>query len=111
MSGDLALNLRNTSKRLVPTCLQFTGHQPVSGVGSVVLSEGAVGSITRCFEIAFECFENLIPMLLSFFFGSNSRRNGARPDHSEDRIPNSVIDTQTAKRDATRFAIVHPAAA
>ena len=63
------------------------------------------------FKIALECFAHLIPLPVSFFLGSDSSRNGAGAYHAEKRILNGVIDPQTAKGNATRLAIVHPAAA
>jgi hypothetical protein len=53
----------------------------------------------------------LIPLLVSFFLGSDSSRNGAGADYGEKRTLNGVIDPQTAKGNATRLAIVQPAAA
>ena len=49
-------------------------------------------------------------MLAGFLLSGNGRRDGASADHCEKRLLN-IIDPQTAKGDATRLAIVHPAAA
>src|SRR5215472_3865313 len=111
VSGDLVFDLRDACKRLVPARLQFASHEAIGGVGGVVLPEGAIGCIARCFEIALECFAYLIPPLVGLFLGGDGRRNSARADYGEKRILDSVIDPQTAERDATRFAIVHPASA
>ena len=46
MGGDFAFDLRHARERLIPTRLQFASHQPIGGVGSVVLPEGAIGSKT-----------------------------------------------------------------
>ena len=94
MGGDLAFDLCHACERLVPARLQFAGHQPVGRVGSVVLSEGAIGGIARRFEIALECFAHLIPPLVGFFLGGNGRRNGAGADYGEKRFLNGVIDPQ-----------------
>ena len=53
----------------------------------------------------------MIPPLIGFFLSGNGRGNGARADHREKRLLNGVIDPQTAKGDATRLAIIHPATA
>jgi hypothetical protein len=53
----------------------------------------------------------LIALLRGFFLGSDGSCNGTRADHSENRIRNGVVDSQTAKGDATRLATVQPTAA
>src|SRR5271166_621119 len=111
IGGDLAFNLCHPHECLVPAHFQFAGHQPIGRVGGVVLSEGAIGGIARRFEITLECFAHLITSLAGFFLSSNGRRGGASADHCKKRLINGIIDPQTAKGDATRLAIVHPAAA
>src|SRR6266404_3830256 len=111
MGGDLAFNLRHARERLVPACFQFAGHQPVGRIGGVVLPEGPISCKARCFEIALECFAYLISPMIGFFLSGNGRGNGARADHREKRLLNGVIDSQTAKGNATRLASIHPAAA
>jgi hypothetical protein len=110
MGGDFAFDLRHARERLIPTCLQFASHQPIGGVGSVVLPEGAIGCIACRLEIALECFANLIAPAGGFFLGGYGRRNSAWADHGEKRFLNGVIDAQTAKGDTARLAIVHPTA-
>jgi hypothetical protein len=111
MGSDLAFDFRHTRERLVPARLQFAGHQPIGRVGSIVLPKGAIGCIARRFEIALECFAHLIPPLVGLFLGGYGCRNSTWADHGEKRFLNGVIDPQTTKGDATRLAIVHPAAA
>src|ERR1700759_5534010 len=60
MLGDLALDLRRVSERPVPARFKFTRHQPVRGVGGIVLPEGSVGGIARRFEVATEGIAYLI---------------------------------------------------
>src|SRR5208337_2405162 len=76
-----------------------------------VLSEGAIGCVARRFQIALECFAHLIAPLAGLSLGGHSRRDSAGADHGEKRFLNGVIDPQAAKGNATRLAIVHPAAA
>ena len=61
MSGDLAFDLGHMRERLVPAHFEFAGHQPVGGIGGVILPEGAVGGIARRFEIATKGLADLIP--------------------------------------------------
>src|SRR5262249_14278562 len=51
MGGNLGFDLRHAGERLVPSRLQFPGHQSVGWVGSIVLPEGPIGCIARRFEI------------------------------------------------------------
>ena len=111
MGGDFAFDLGHTRERLVPARLEFAGHQPIGRIGGIVLAEGAIGCVARRFEIALEGFAHLVPLLAGLCLGGNGGRDGARAHHGEKRILNGVIDPQTAKGDATRLAIVHPATA
>jgi hypothetical protein len=74
MDSDLAFNFHNARKRLVPTCFQFTSHKAVGRVSGVVLPEGAIGCIARCFEIAHKRVVHAVPPLLSLCFGTTARR-------------------------------------
>src|SRR5207247_9211083 len=69
------------------------------------------GRVAGGCDVALGRFAHLIPPLVGFLLSGDGRRNGARADHSEERLLNGVIDPQPAKGDATRLAIVHPAAA
>ena len=75
------------------------------------MPEGAIVGIARRFEITLEGFAHLITSLAGFLLSGSGRRDGASADHCEKRLLNGIIDPQTAKGDATRLAIVHPAAA
>jgi len=66
MHGDLGLNLRRVSERPVPARFKFTRHQPVRGVGGIVLPESPVGGIARRFQIATESIAHLIPSFSGF---------------------------------------------
>jgi hypothetical protein len=70
MHGDLALDLRRMSERLVPARFKFTRHQPVRGVSGIVLPECPLCGITRRFQTA---TESIVHLILSFFgfLGSN----------------------------------------
>ena len=45
MRGDFGFDLCRMRQCLVPADLQFASHQPIGGVGGIVLSEGTVGGI------------------------------------------------------------------
>src|SRR5262249_60303965 len=53
---------------------------------------------------------HLVPPLPGPLLGGTGRRNSARANDREKGTLNDVIHPQPAKRDATRLAIVHPAA-
>src|SRR5262249_56141633 len=86
MGGDLGFDLRHAGKRLVPSRLQFAGHQSVGRVGSVVLPEGPIGCIARRFEITPERLTHLVPSLARLLLGSNGRRNSAKAN-DRDKAP------------------------
>src|SRR3546814_8346518 len=52
MRGDLALDLSDIGEGAVPSQLQFRRDQAVLRIGSVILPEGAVGSVAGSFKIA-----------------------------------------------------------
>jgi hypothetical protein len=72
------------------------------------LPEGAVGGVARCFEVAAEGLAHLIPPLARLLLGGGRGGDRAGTDHSQQRILDGVVNTQTAKADAVRGAIVHP---
>ena len=111
VSGDLAFDLRDTRERLVPARFQFARHQTVDRIGGVILPEGAVGGIARCFEIALESIAHLIPPLDYVLLRGDGGGDGAGADNAQERILDGVIDTQSAEGDAARLAVVHPATA
>ena len=110
MSGDLPFNLCDTGKRLVPTRLQFAGHQSVCGIGCIVLSEGAVRRITRGFEIAHQRVTDLIASQARFGLRRISCCDRARLDDLQQGGFDGVIDPQAAKGDTARLTIVEPTA-
>src|SRR6201989_3667377 len=73
MHDDLALDLRRVSERPVPARFKFTRHQPVRGVGGIVLPESPVGVIARRFEVATERIAHLIPSFPGFLGSSGCR--------------------------------------
>ena len=60
MRDDLALDFGDTGQRLVPARFELAGDQSVGGIGSVILTEGAVGGIVRRVEIAAKSLAYLI---------------------------------------------------
>ena len=111
MRGYLALYLGNAAERAVPTRFKLAGHEPVGGIGSVILPEGAVDGVVRRFKIAAERVAHLIPLSRGLLRGCRRRSDRARSDHAEKRFLNRIVDAQATKTDAMRAAIVHPGAA
>ncbi|WP_375784857.1 hypothetical protein ACE10Z_35130 [Bradyrhizobium sp. Pha-3] len=108
MRRDLALDLRYTRERLVPASLQFASNQPVGGISSVVLTEGAIGRIVRCFKVAQKCVAYLIAPLTGLPLDGDRGCDGAGPHHADKRFLDGIVDAQAAEGDALRLAIVHP---
>src|SRR5215211_1895281 len=108
MCRDLGLDLRHMRERAVPARLQFARDQSVGWIGSIVLPEGAVGRVARRFEVAAEGLAHLIPPLARLFPGGCGGGDRAGTDHSQQRILDGVVNTQTAEGDAVRGTIVHP---
>src|SRR6266498_5763334 len=108
MCRDLGLDLRLMRKRPVPARLQFARDQPIGWIGSIVLPEGAVGGVARRFEVAAEGLPHLIPPLARLLLGGCGGGDRAGTDHSQQRILDGVVNTQTAEGDAVRGTIVHP---
>ena len=108
MCRDLSLDLRHVRERPVPARLQFAREQPISWIGSIVLPKGAVGSVARRFEVAAEGPAHLIPPLARLLLGGCGGGDRAGTDHSQQRILDGVVNTQTTEGDAVRGAIVHP---
>ena len=82
MSGDFALDLRGTGKRLVPARFEFAGHQAVRRVGRIVLAEGAIGRVTRGLEIAQKSRPHLVPPLACFLLGRDGGCDGTGTDNT-----------------------------
>jgi hypothetical protein len=80
VSGDLRIHFTDALQRLVPARLHFRRHMPVRRIGGVVLLEGAVGGVTRRFQVAQERFADLIAMGCLCFFRFDHRRDGSRLD-------------------------------
>jgi Major Facilitator Superfamily len=69
MCRDLGLDFRHVRERPVPARLQFARDQPIGWIGSIVLPEGAVGSVARRFKVAAEGLTHLIPPLARLLLG------------------------------------------
>ena len=111
VGSNFAFDLSNARERLVPARLKFASHQSISWIGGIVLAEGAISHKACRFKITLQSFAHLIPLLAGLDLGGDGRRDSAGAHHGKDRFLNGVIDPQTAKGDAARLAIVHPAAA
>ena len=68
LEAERAVLDRQWQQRLVPARLQFGRHESVRRIGGVVLSEGAIGRVTRRFQIAQERFASSISMSRLGFF-------------------------------------------
>src|SRR5208283_3671604 len=79
-------------------------------VGGVILPEGAISGIARCFKIAAKSLARLVPSIRSLFGCSHRRSDGARSDNAEERFLDRIVDAQAPEGDATRFAVIHPSA-
>src|SRR5262249_44114035 len=82
----------------------------LAGSAASYCRKARIGCIARRFEITPERLTHLVPWLPRLLLGSNGCRNSARANDSEKGTLNGVIHPQPAKSDATRLAIVHPAA-
>ena len=111
VSRHLGFYLADARQRRVPPRLQFARHQPVGGVGGIILAEGAVGGIARRFEIAAKRLAHLVAPLRGLLLRRRRRGNSAGTDHAQQGLLDRVVGAQSAKGDAARFAIVQPASA
>src|SRR4029077_10372677 len=111
MHGDLAFDLRRVSERPVPARFKLTRHQPVRGIGGIVLPESPVGGIARRFEVATESIAHLIAPFPGSLGRSGCSGDSARTDDAKQCFLDGIIDAQSAEGDAVRAAIVHPGAA
>lgn len=93
----------------VPSRLQFRRHEPVLGIGGIILAEGAVGAVAGRFEIARERFANLIATTGGLRLSLGGRSDGARLDHPQQLFLDGVVDPQAAEGDTARLAIVEQA--
>ena len=110
MAGDLTLDLADASESLVPSHLQFRRHQPVLGIGRVILPECPVGGVASRLQIALEGVADLIAAIGLLRFGLGGSGNGSRLDDPEKCLLDGVVDAQAAEGDAAWLAIVEQAA-
>src|SRR5512139_8162 len=110
VGGDFAFQLGDASQGLVPADLQFTGHQPIGRVGSVVLAKGPIGGVARRREIALKRIPDLIPLSTGLLLCGDRGGNGTRSHNRQQGVLNGVVNPQSAEGNAARLAIVHPAA-
>src|SRR3546814_13215286 len=106
MRGDLALDLSDIGEGAVPSQLQFRRDQAVLRIGSVILPEGAVGSVADSFKIAAEGTLDLVAAAgcLRLSFGSRSHR--PRLHDTPTRFPARIVDAKPTERHATRVDIL-----
>ena len=89
---DLALDLRRVRERPVPARFKLTRHQPVRGVGGIVLPERPLGGIARRFQIATESIAHLIPSFSGFPGGSGCSGDRAWADNAKQCFLDCIID-------------------
>lgn len=111
MSSDLAFYFHHVGESPIPARFQFASHQPVGRIGGVILTEGAVGGVARCFEIAAESLLNLIPALSYLLGGRRRRGDSAGANYAQQRLLDRIVDAQSAEGDAVGAAVVHPGTA
>jgi hypothetical protein len=95
-----------TRSRSVPAGFQFGGHQPVLGIGRIILPECPASRVLSRLQIATERIPNLIPLTHRLPGGRLCGGNGAGSDDLQERVFNGIIDPQSAKSDAAQFAVV-----
>ena len=98
MGSDARFQLADPCQCLVPTPLQFRCHQAVRRINRVVLTEGTVGSMARCFEVPAQGITYFVTLDGRLPLGFDRRRDRAGFEHLEDRHLGSVIDPQAMQR-------------
>src|SRR3546814_9247509 len=106
MRGNLALDLSDIGEGAVPSHLQFRRDQAVLRSGSVILPEGAVGSVGGSFKIATEGTLDLVAAAGCLRLSFGSRSNRPRLHDTQKRFLDRIVDAQSTESDATRLAIV-----
>lgn len=97
MLGDFTLDLINMREGAVPSHLQLRRDQTVGGIGSVILSEGPVGSVTGSLQIAADGIPDLVTTIGSLRFSFGSARDCARLDDTQQCYLNRIVDAQSPK--------------
>ena len=113
-TSRMRANLLSTSATRASAWFQRASSSPatsrLAGVGGVILPEGAVSGVSRRFKIAVKGLARLVPSLSCLLGRSHRCSDCAGSDNAEERFLDRVVDAQAAECDATRFAIVRPAA-
>lgn len=104
MLDNPALNLADMRQRLVPARLQLSGDEAVGGIGRVILSESPVGGIASCLQIPLQELADLVTLVCRLLLSIHRRGDSARPDDTEKRFLDGIIDPQASKRDAAWLA-------
>ena len=110
MAVDALLDLGYACQRAVPASFQLASDQAVRRIGGIVLTECPVSGVARRLEIAQEGLARLVALSGNLCFGRQRRLGGRWLDDGEQRLLNSIVDPQPAEADATRLAVVKPAA-
>ena len=81
MCGDPGLDLGGACEGAVPPRLEFCRQEPVLGIGSIILAEGAVGTVAGRFEVSRQRFANLIATTGDLRLCLGGSGDGTRLDH------------------------------
>ena len=92
MRGKLALDLRHMDERPVPARFKLTRHQPVRGVGGIVLPESPVCGIARRFQIATESIAHLMLSFFGFPGSGGCSGDSAWADNAKQCFLDCIID-------------------
>ena len=107
---DLRLDFGKARERLVPACFEFSRHQPVGGIGGVILAERPICRISRRFEIAQQGVADLVAHARDFGFGGGRGGDRGGLHHARQGFLNGGVNAQALKGDAARLARIEQTA-
>ncbi len=108
MALDPRFNLADPLQRLIPTSFKLIGHQPILGVGRVVLLLRSPSTVLRRLRVALKRCQDVIDLSCMIFVGDDRRFNGCWLHHTQDLPRNRLIDDQTGKLNAARISLIEP---
>jgi hypothetical protein len=90
----------------VPSQLQFSRHQSVLRVSSVILAESAIGSVAGRLKLPRQGVTHLVAAMGSLCFGLFRRGDRSRLDHPQESVLDGIVNAQSAKGDTTGLAVI-----
>ena len=108
MAGDLGLDFGHVFERPVPARFELHGHEPVSGIDGVVLSEGTTRGVAGGLQVSQQRLAHLVAVMGYLGFRLHCRGNRGRLERLEDFRLDGVVHPEPAERDAARLAVVEP---